>query len=186
LWQRKQMMERATIERLQIKSQRNTDAAMGPEREVDVLTRSTVRASTAKVTSQPQDPERFAKAEASAARTAAKEQLQKEMRRDAVTQLYVMARDFIVTESELQRKVDKLFADDYWSKQGGVGVVGTNIWAIEEAPLTIAGQLNEQTGLRRTKTTNIEYGLGTQSPEQQRTAMKQKIVAEELTGGSLD
>jgi hypothetical protein len=189
LWARKQKLDAATISRLQIKSQRNVRAALGPERAVDVLTRPTTRAATALETSAPPDPERFAKAWGSAARTAARQQMQRDLRRDAVTQLYVMARDFIVTEEQLQAKVDKLFAEEYWSKKTiGGGLDTGNIWGAEEAPLTVAQQLSDhmQVAARRNRSDTPNSGGGLVTSELHRTAEKQKVVAEELTGGSMD
>ncbi|KAM0335477.1 hypothetical protein ACHAQA_000525 [Verticillium albo-atrum] len=173
LWQRKQQHE-ARQERAaaahQALSLRKRNA---PERLDDVLTRSTVLTSTVQNVAVQPDPDRFARAEASRVRTRDAAQRKSEERRDALTALYMRAGDFIVDEEHLAAEVEKLFGDDFFRKQArSTATDADNAWDVWGAPPTL-----QQLGYLATTAA---------TEDSNRTAKRQKSVAEELTGGQMD
>ncbi|KAJ9151832.1 hypothetical protein NKR23_g2779 [Pleurostoma richardsiae] len=181
LWHRKQRRERSARQHARHKREANRRAALAPEGLDDVLSRPTVRSHTASQTFVPDDPERFARAAESAARTAAVAQLRSEERKDALQQLYIAAGDFIVDEDHLEKKVDELFGEDYWRKQGSMrGIYGSeNAWDAYGPPVTAKNMLQE---LNRTSQRAVDFSTS----ESSRTVRRQKTVAEELTGGKME
>ncbi|KAI1089196.1 hypothetical protein F5B19DRAFT_384240 [Rostrohypoxylon terebratum] len=155
-------------------------AAIAPEREDDRITRATINPEILK-TAVLRDPLRFERALASQERTNALIAQKSERRRDAIQELYMKARSFIVNESDLEAEVNKLFAPDYWKKMGlsASGFEVRNIWDLNGRPQTVADMLNE---VSRTSSTAVKSF----ETEKTRTLKRQKEVAEELTGGKLD
>ncbi|KAK4144390.1 uncharacterized protein C8A04DRAFT_27844 [Dichotomopilus funicola] len=157
----------------------NKAAAMAPERLDDILTRPTVRAATALQTAVLPDPERFEKAEAARARHAARMAAKEEEQRDALAQLYVAARDFIVDEAALEERIENIFTPRYHNM--GSHNSGVSIWDSRSAPVStgdLRANLNSATG----------KGFDTDTTKRSaanRTLERQKTVAEELTGGKL-
>ena len=178
LYRRKERSESLGRARSTAKFEAHRRAAMAPEGLDDVLTRPSVPAAAALGAALQPDPERFAAAERSAERTAALRQGRSEARRDALAELYISARDFIVTEEELQEAVDKIFTDDYFRKLGSVAIDSANIWDARGSPITIAGMVS---AVNRTQTSL----LSASQAESTKTAKRQKVVAEELTGGKM-
>ncbi|KAI2622384.1 hypothetical protein GGR54DRAFT_598344 [Hypoxylon sp. NC1633] len=157
----------------------NRAAAAAPEREVDRLTRGSVNANTLQTAVLP-DPQRFERAQASLARTQILHATRSEVRRDAIQELYMRARSFIVDEKELEAEVDKLFAEDYWSKtKTATGFVVQNVWDMNGRPMSVADRLRD---VSRTSSDMTKA----QQTEQTRTLKRQQQVAEELTGGKLE
>ena len=105
----------------------------------------------------------------------------REARRDALQGLYMAARSFIVDERQLEARVDELFADDYWSNRAaGTGPVGAdNAWDVYGEPPTAQRMLAE---VSRSQRSLIDFSKS----ESDRTLRRQKIVSEELTGGTMD
>ncbi|RYC56949.1 hypothetical protein CHU98_g9266 [Xylaria longipes] len=105
--------------------------------------------------------------------------VQSEARRDAIQTLYMNARSFIVNEAELEATINREFADDRFSGSSSPGRRVQNIWDDRDEPISVATMLNE---LQRNHSTLVnEY-----TSEQVRTTRRQKLVAEELTGGKMD
>jgi hypothetical protein len=155
-------------------------AAVAAEREDDLLTRSSILASVAEQLSVRQDPGRFKTAEVSAKRTAKVHAARAEARGDALSELYIAAKDFIVDEAELARKVDELFDENYFATKGVSDAL--SIWDTDGPPIKTSAMVDQQ-GYGRDSPLNMGYEMYT--PDSTRTARKQKIIAEELTGGKL-
>ncbi|KAK4132828.1 hypothetical protein BT67DRAFT_384219 [Trichocladium antarcticum] len=140
------------------------------------LTRSTVRTSTARAARVAPDPERFQVAERAKARHARQVTNKAEARRDALAQLYVAAQSFIVDEAELEARVNKIFVPDH-HKIGGMNE-GMSIWDVQRAPVSVADLRAEVMGT----STNL---MDSKKRSAFKTTLRQKTVAEELTGGKL-
>lgn len=181
LWRRQKQRVRHERARAAGVAERNRKAALeNPERLDDVLTRSSVRDATAKVTAVLRDPHRHERQAESAARTAALAQLKRESRRDALMELYQAAGKFIVDEQELQKRVDELFRPDYFKDEGySYGSVNAeNIWDVMGKPSTVQDMMS---GITRTETKLYD----SRRTEVDRTTKRQKMVAEALTGGKM-
>lgn len=178
LYRRKERTERIEKARSKANFEANRRAAMAPEGLDDVFTRATVPAAAALNEAMQPDPARFERAEQSAAATAARRQAASEARRDALSELYISAKDFIITEKELEETVEKIFTEDYFRKLGSVAIDSSNIWDARGSPITIAGMVS---AVNRTQTNLVSSAQS----EATRTAKRQKIVAEELTGGKM-
>ncbi|KAI8955604.1 hypothetical protein F4801DRAFT_528340 [Xylaria longipes] len=178
LWARKQRFDTKRLADRTAKLAANKAAAMAPEREDERLTRGTINAGTLQTT-VALDPHRLERGLASAARTAAIAAVKSEARRDAIQTLYMNARSFIVNEAELEATINREFADDRFSGSSSPGRRVQNIWDDRDEPISVATMLNE---LQRNHSTLVnEY-----TSEQVRTTRRQKLVAEELTGGKMD
>ncbi|KAL7620150.1 hypothetical protein AAE478_009143 [Parahypoxylon ruwenzoriense] len=180
LYQRKQLFDKRRRERQAANLAAHKAAAATPEREDERLTRATVNEGTLQ-TRVMLDPYRFERAQESRLRTEAIMQQKSEARRDAIQELYMRARSFIVTEQELETEVNRLFAPDYWKKMGlsSSGFEVNNIWDLEGKPTTVADMFDEVARTSNSLVKNLES-------EKTRTLKRQKEVAEELTGGKLD
>ncbi|KAK2034030.1 hypothetical protein LX32DRAFT_634706 [Colletotrichum zoysiae] len=155
-------------------------AAMAPERQDDRLTRSSVISSLAKTAAVQPDPNRYARAKQSQARTAQLAKEKSEARQDALMELYINASKFIVSEDELSKQLDKLFSEDFWKRQGkSMAHDSDNAWDVWGQPPTVQTMLDE---MLRKQQRAIDY----QQSEQDRTVVRQKTVAEELTGGKME
>ncbi|KAI2627882.1 hypothetical protein GGS26DRAFT_560296 [Hypomontagnella submonticulosa] len=180
LYARKQQFDRRRLAAQSAKLAAHRAAATAPEREDERLTRASINAGTLATTVLP-DPQRFERALESQARTAAIAEARSEARRDAIQELYMKARSFIVDEASLEAEVDRLFAEDYWKKMGmsASGYEVRNIWDLDGRPRTVASMVDDMTRTSSTVVQNLET-------EKTRTLKRQKEVAEELTGGKLD
>ncbi|CAJ2499777.1 Uu.00g026300.m01.CDS01 [Anthostomella pinea] len=180
LWARKQRSDAQLLQKQSARLAANRAAATALEREDERLTRATVTAATLRTAVLP-DPLRFEHALESRARTTALHEQRSEARRDAVQELYMNARQFIVTEAELEARVERLFAPDYWKSHGltGTGHAIENIWDLEGKPMTVGDMVNDVT--RSTNSVMKSY-----ESESTRTLKRQKQVAEELTGGKME
>jgi len=175
---RKQQRERAASA---AKARDRRRAAVAADHPEDALTTPTVRASTARDTAVPLDPLRFERAAESAARTAALARFRSEGRRDAVMELYVAARNFIVDEAELAERVEAVFAPDYFKRIGG-SVTGNldpqNMWDVYGSPPTVASMIKKAERRGGSLTEQL-------SDEAHKTAARQRALAEALTGGKI-
>lgn len=180
LYSRKQRFDRSRLERQTAALAANRAAAMAPEREDERLTRASINAATLATAVQP-DPERFERALASRSRTESLHSQKSEARRDAIQELYMKARSFIVTEQDLEAEVDRQFAPDYWKNMGAsaAGYDVHNIWDLDGRPQTVADMLSDVSRTSNALHKSLES-------EKTRTLKRQKEVAEELTGGRLD
>ncbi|KAI1414169.1 hypothetical protein F5Y13DRAFT_159945 [Hypoxylon sp. FL1857] len=180
LYARKQLFDKRRLERQTVKLAANRAAALAPEREDERLTRASVNSGTLQTAVLP-DPERMERALESRQRTEFLAAQKSEARRDAIQELYMKARSFIVSEKDLETEVDRLFAPDYWKKQGisASGFDVHNVWDLDGRPPTVADMLNDVSRTSSSVLKNLES-------EKTRTLKRQKEVAEELTGGKLD
>ncbi|KAI1463991.1 uncharacterized protein F4812DRAFT_444121 [Daldinia caldariorum] len=178
LYSRKQLFDTRRLQRQTARLAANRAAATAPEREDDRLTRGSINAGTLQTKVHP-DPQRFERAVESRERTEAIAAQKSDARRDAIQELYMRARSFIIDEKHLEEEVDRLFAPDYWKGVAAAGTEITNIWDKEGRPKTVASMLNDVARNTSQIVRNLES-------EKTRTLKRQKEVAEELTGGKLD
>ncbi|KAJ4297299.1 hypothetical protein N0V88_004217 [Collariella sp. IMI 366227] len=177
LYVRKNKRVQRIIDRSEMRRKANLAAATAPERPDDVFTRPTVRAATAEVTGVVPHAHRFEDAEKARVRHQEMQGFKAEVRRDALAQLYVAAKDFIVDEEELAARVEELFKPDTHKFGGMQG--GESIWDQHEAPIALKDLRAEMTGTSKTLTNHMK-SLATKA------AQRQKTVSEELTGGKLE
>lgn len=180
LYFRKKLFDTRRTERQTARLAAHRAAATAPEREDERLTRGSINAGTLQTKVHP-DPERFERALESRERTESLATQRSEARRDAIQELYMKARSFIVDEKDLETEVERLFAPDYWKKMGlsASGYEVNNIWDLDGKPKTVADMLNDVSRTTSLLVKNLET-------EKTRTLKRQKEVAEELTGGKLD
>ncbi|KAI0106853.1 hypothetical protein F4814DRAFT_71924 [Daldinia grandis] len=180
LYSRKELFDSRRLERQTARLVANRAAATAPEREDERLTRGSINAGTLQTKVHP-DPERFERALESRMRTESLTTHRSEARRDAIQELYMKARSFIVDEKDLETEVERLFAPGYWKNLGlsASGYEVNNIWDLDGKPKTVANMLNDVSRNSNLLVKNLET-------EKTRTLKRQKEVAEELTGGKLD
>jgi hypothetical protein len=180
LWSRKQRLDTRRLESRTAKLASNKAAAMAPDREDERLTRGSINAGTLQ-TSVALDPLRFERGLASAARTAAIAADKSQARRDAIQTLYMNARSFIVNEADLEAAVDHEFSPNHFQDMGvsGAGLQVENIWDAQNEPMSVADMLRELQRNTDTLVTDLTV-------DKTRTVRRQKLVAEELTGGRMD
>ncbi|KAI1361829.1 hypothetical protein F5Y08DRAFT_313726 [Xylaria arbuscula] len=180
LWSRKQRLDAKRLANRTQKLAANKAAMLAPEREDERLTRGSINPGTL-VTAVALDPERYERALASRERTARIAADKSEVRRDAIQTLYMNARSFIVSESELEAAVASEFADGHFDRLGisRHGYRIQNIWDSENEPISVASMLRE---LQRSNDTLV----ADMTSEKTRTDRRQKRVAEELAGGKMD
>ncbi|KAI1105740.1 hypothetical protein F4804DRAFT_303402 [Jackrogersella minutella] len=180
LYARKQLTDKRRLETQRANLAAHHAAATAPEREDERLTRVSINEGTLRTFVEP-DPRRFERALESKARTEGLMARRSEARRDAIQELYMKARTFIVDEADLEAEVNRIFAPEYWRNMGlsASGFEVHNIWDLEGKPKTVADMLNDVVRNSSTVLKNTES-------ERTRTLKRQKVVAEELTGGKLD
>ncbi|KAI0179032.1 hypothetical protein GGR52DRAFT_534565 [Hypoxylon sp. FL1284] len=180
LYARKQRADRVRQARRAAALAANRAAAVAPEREDDRLTRASVNAETLRVAVRP-DPDRLGRALESRRRTDLLAAQRSEVRRDAIQELYMKARSFIVSERDLEAEVERQFAPDYWKDMGSsaIGYEIQNVWDQSGRPRTVADMLMDVTRNSTSVIKNVES-------EKTRTLKRQKEVTEELTGGKLE
>ncbi|KAK1757343.1 hypothetical protein QBC47DRAFT_375736 [Echria macrotheca] len=179
LWERTQQRDQRRIGRNVARRRRNKAAAVAPEAADDVLTRSTVMASTALNTAVLPDPQRFDKAEEAARLHAERMALKAERRRDALQRLYVAAGDFIVDEKELEERIEAVFDPKFFERN--MFERGESIWDTKNVPITVAEALGK---FANASAREKDVGLHVKTDWVQSTE-RQKELAEELTGSKL-
>ncbi|KAK8075479.1 hypothetical protein PG997_010142 [Apiospora hydei] len=175
LWTRTQRTTAGRKERARRHDLENRAAMNAPPHESDRLTAPTVPASVL-ATQVPQDPDRLDHALEAQARTRAVVEAKSQSRRDALQQLYMAARDFIVTEADLEKAVEEQFRPDYFADKTSVGMPSASVWDIDGAPLTVTQMMGEAMG-----TSNRVV----RSDNANRTLQRHRKIAEELTGGPM-
>ena len=176
LYVRKTQRDQRTQARSEARRKANMAAASSPERLDDVLTRPTVRAATALKTVVAPNPNRFAAAEEARERHQQKMDVKAEARRDSLAQLYVAAQSFIMTEAELEARIESIFTEDYHKYTATDR--SRSIWDGRGPPVTVADMQAEMSGV----STKV---LEDKQTAQTKTTKRQKALAEELTGGKL-
>lgn len=154
-----------------------TQALNAPQREDERLTNPTITAamSELQIGALP-DPDREQRIAEKKARIAAKEAAKEEQRKDALHTLYMHARDFIVTEEQLNEEIEKIFVEEPF----GLERAGKqNIWDAYDAPQTVQDMLLE---VNNTQKKAVAYHAGPAAV----TGARLKRIAEELTGGKMD
>lgn len=110
-----------------------------------------------------------------AARVAEKERAKEEARRNALHTLYMHAREFIVTEQQLDNKIEEIFTETPHSPNN----LDQNIWNVLQTPPSVQSMLSTVT---RTQRHAVDFHV---RPETVNGARLKKI-AEELTGGKME
>ncbi|MCJ1257415.1 hypothetical protein MMC24_005240 [Lignoscripta atroalba] len=171
---RKQKIDRHVAARSAFRRAEHERLVHQPEREDERLTNPSVtQEMTPGHVGRLLDPNRKARVARKRANVEAKEEGRWEERRNALHSLYMNARDFIVTEAELNKKVDEAFDDEFFQN-------GASIWDkySQHAPETIQHMLNEA---NKTGNRAISYNQGYAGIDRQRV----QRIAEELTGGKM-
>jgi hypothetical protein len=139
-----------------------------PEREDERLTNPTILNALRPGQRTPlPDPKRAERVAAMKARYAAKEAAKHEERQNDLHSLYMTARDFIVTEEQLERKVEEVFEDPWFKKNPE-----HSIWDKEGYPDTAESMLVDMSKARKGAVADI-------------TRERAKRLAEELIGGKM-
>ncbi|KAI3396704.1 hypothetical protein diail_11731 [Diaporthe ilicicola] len=179
LWERKNTREGREKRRAEAHRRRNLAAADAPEGLDDVFTRGTVTQATldTRVVRDPLYKERQLESQA---KTAALAGERSEARKNAIQRLYVEAGNFIVNEDELAKKVDDVFAEDYFKKkaQWKGKYDSQNIWDASGLPTPVKSMFASLKG-----TSN--QVLKSYRTEVSSTARRQQIVSGELTGAAV-
>lgn len=173
LWTRKEKKEQRDSKIGAEKHRAHMKAGLAPERVDDFLTRSTIRAETLQTEVLP-DPQRFEKAEASRRLTQQKEAERKEARRDAIMELYMNARDFIVDEKHLEAEVDRMFSENYWRDPAKDSA--WEEWGTQSGIFDMVGRVVRDSPGNAMEQYTADYS---------RNMKRQKRTAEELTGGKM-
>jgi hypothetical protein len=178
LWVRQNRTETQRRARQRAKSNANIAALQAPQREDERLTESSIPAALLQ-TAVVRDPLAFRRALASRDRTAALAARKSQERKDALQHMYMLARSFIVSEQELERRVEKLFSADYFSSYGitSRNTEIVNIWDRDGLQPTVQDMVGQVS-----KPSN----KGVVEDAQTATSKRQQRLAEELTGGALD
>ncbi|KAG9256156.1 uncharacterized protein F5Z01DRAFT_651262 [Emericellopsis atlantica] len=178
LWKRHNRVKTTREMRSRANFQKNHEHRVAPEREDDQYTRGTTL-KTLLDTKVYADPNKTKRLEESRQKIMEHNQHLKEVRRDALMELYVSASSFITQESELRKKIDELFHDDYFEgqiQQYNKEWTIANVWGVHGYPPSTANMLD---------LTSRSMGGGSPK-DQSRTGYRQKRIAEEFTGGKMD
>ncbi|KAK4193267.1 hypothetical protein QBC35DRAFT_458325 [Podospora australis] len=178
LYVRKNLADSKTRRRGQHNARLHAEARARPERPDNYLNRGTVRAATATDVSTKPDEARFRRALASRDRTTHQHKVKAEARRDAIAQLYVAAQSFIVDDDELVSVVEDEFRTDTFEK--GSKASASSPWS-KSLPPSVADLQMSADGVVPHNTLVGTY----KSSSNNKTTQRQKLVAEELTGGKL-
>jgi len=147
-----------------------------PQREDERLTSPTITESVRTLHSgSVPDPDREARLALKAERGKAKEMAREEQRKNALHTLYMHAREFIVTEQQLDAEIEKIFTEEPHAP----GDRRNNIWESLNAPPTVGDMLSQINNTQRKATKFHETGATL-------TGLRVKKIAEELTGGKMD
>ncbi|PFH55389.1 hypothetical protein XA68_18434 [Ophiocordyceps unilateralis] len=180
LWNRRAKSAELRNAHVNRKLQEHQRAAAAPEREDDRLTRTTILEKLLD-TKVYADANRFLRAARSRTQVLAMESAKREARRHALTELYIIASNFIINEKQLDEEVDDLFREDHFTlKSRDTNRLGLaeNIWGLHGKPPSIANMLRE-TGRPSTKLADYHEA------EYARTVERHKRITEDLTGGRM-
>ena len=126
------------------------------------------------------DPDRLARIERRRAMVEAKELEKRESRRDALHTLYMNAGNFITTEDQLQKAIDRAFTkgpNPAWFNAGSANKDGESVWNLGP-PETVHQMLSKA---NKTGGKAVEYNAG----YAKLTGERVRRIAEELTGGKM-
>lgn len=178
LWQRKQVRDEKEQAKKLRKFESSEAARNAKPPAAETWTQSTILKATALDTAVLPDPRRMEDAEESRIRTTQLQSQYREARRDHLVELYSKATKFIVNETQLQQEIDRLFSDTYWKTEPGFYDDG-NAWASWGQPPSIDNLLNEYANVGNPSPYYTSKAGSTHN------AMRQKQVAQQLTGGKL-
>ena len=177
LWTRKNTREGRAKKRAESHRQRNLVAANAPEGLDDVFTRGTVTQATLD-TKVARDPEYKERQLESQARTAALQRERSEARKDAIQRLYVEAGSFIVSEDELAKRVEEIFAEDRFKARWLGKFKGENVWDSHGNPVSVRAMFANMKG-------TSQRAIELYETEVNFTTQRQKMISGELTGGAV-
>lgn len=175
LHQRKQTTDRKLAARSQFKQAEHLRKVHAPERTDERLTRPSVLQFMNERTHTLPDPHRKERIAMKKEKVMMKEDEKRDQRQNALHTLYMNAREFIVTEEDLNKKVDEVF-DDKWFQVNE----GFSIWDKVGYPEGIANRLHALNKDPKEKSA-IDYNSG----YAQITRERVQRIAEELTGGKM-
>jgi hypothetical protein len=178
LWNRHKHVKTTREMRSRANFQKNHEHRVARERDDDRYTRGTTLGALLD-TKVYADPEKNKRLEESRQKIIDRDQHLKEMRRDALMELYVSASNFITHESELRKKIDEIFHEDYFEgqiQQYNKEWTIANVWGVHGYPPSTRNMLD---------LTSRSMGGGSPK-DQSRTGYRQKRIAEEFTGGKMD
>jgi hypothetical protein len=179
LWMRHDGAVKRKVDTQRRKQTYNKRAMEAPQREDERLTEATIPAHVYQM-SVAQDPDRFETALASQARTAGITAKKSQDRQELLQELYMKARSFIVDEAVLEQRVNALFKEDtFTAHRDATGFRADNIWDLQDKPLSLRELTTESTGLSG-------RFMDLKRSDETKTHLRQKRVAEELTGGPMD
>lgn len=173
LWGRKQRKERRAAKAVAEKQREHVKAGRAPERLDEFLTRSTILEQSIQTEVLP-DPLRFERAEAGRQAVARREQEKKDARRDALMELYMNARSFIVTEQQLEEEVESVFSENYWRDPARDSA--WEQWGTQSGIYDMVGRVVRDSPTNAMEKYTADYS---------RNMKRQKRTAEELTGGKM-
>ncbi|KAF4587585.1 hypothetical protein GQ602_004278 [Ophiocordyceps camponoti-floridani] len=180
LWDRRARSEKVRNVQVKRKLEANERAAVAPERDDDRFTRTTVIQALLDTKTYP-DEDRLTRAANSQKKVLARESAKREARRQALTELYISASDFIINVGELEEEIERLFCDDYFKmmiKEANRRGMQENVWGVHGKPPSISDMLSE-TGAFSSDVKDhnaVEYG---------RSVERHKRITEDLTGGRM-
>ncbi|KMP06660.1 hypothetical protein CIRG_06341 [Coccidioides immitis RMSCC 2394] len=170
LHERKQKTESKVLARSKARQAQNRQVLNQPSREDERLTSATiVQAMVSKKNPILPDPNAEARLAKSLANVAMKQQLKSEERMDAIHSLYMNARDFIITEEQLNEEIERVFPAGDNPEWMNDQRAGENVWNLGPPP-TVSSLVH------RKDDENSRWDL-----VQDRT----KKIAEALTGGKI-
>lgn len=174
LHQRKKRVDKQMTSRSLWKQAEHERKVHAPEREDERLTSPSVLQAMKEHSRFLPDPNRADRIAMKMARVRTREAEKVEERRSSLHTLYMNARDFIVTEADLNAKVDEVF-DDEWFKVNE----GFSIWDKEGYPDGVRDMLNA------VNKTDSRSAVQHHSGHSQITRERLQRIAEELTGGKM-
>ena len=175
---RKQLMDHEMAKRSTAKQAHNQRLLYAPIRDDERFTATSVpQAIQPSVHSGLPDPNREERVADMRRRTQAQQAAKQEERRNMLHTLYMNARDFITTEAELDKLVDKVFDDQ--EQFTSPYAVGENIWNLGN-PETVEMLLGIYSGQKFRTVIDRREGYGPV------TRKRLNRLAEELTGGKMD
>lgn len=181
LWERYETKNTAMKARTAKKYNDNLNKARAGESKLDRITRGTVMDALLDTKVYP-DPKAARRSEVSQSKSQSREIAKSKTRMDAITELYITASNFIVSEADLKAEIDKVFTEDHFRKMaratdrfGGM----ENVWGVYGKPPSV-GNMLESTAGTSTKLMDRD------ETEFDRSVKRQKRIAEEFTGGKME
>jgi len=177
LHRRKVRRDRVIETRSTNKREAREKLVQAPQREDERLTAPTITAATRKLqVGVLEDPGRESRLAEMMERVKAKEFAREEQRRDALHTLYMHARSFITTESQLDAEIDKQFIEKPFEH---IRPGALSVWDAHGAPPTVQDMLSEVNGTQK-------KAMNYHTPPSVLTGKRVLRIAEELTGGKMD